>query len=138
VIKGLADNGVLVIAAGGGGIPVLDKNGDLTGVDGVIDKDFGASLMGRIVEASVLLILTAVDAVTIGYKTDHETALDNVGITELECYAEAGEFAPGSMLPKVQAAIEFAKHRPENVAIITSIEQAKAALKGGAGTRIHR
>lgn len=138
VIKGLADNGVLVIAAGGGGIPVLDKNGDLMGVDGVIDKDFGASLMGRIVEASVLLILTAVDAVTIGYKTDHETALDNVGITELECYAEAGEFAPGSMLPKVQAAIEFAKHRPENVAIITSIEQAKAALKGGAGTRIHR
>lgn len=138
VIKGLADSGVLVIAAGGGGIPVLNKNGDLTGVDGVIDKDFGASLMGQIVEASVLLILTAVDAVTIGYKTDHETALNDVDVAELKRYIEAGEFAPGSMLPKVQAAIEFVEHRPENVAIITSIEQARMALENTAGTRIHR
>ncbi len=138
VIKQLADNGVLVVAAGGGGIPVLAKDNNLVGVDAVIDKDFGASMLGQIVEASVLLILTAVDAVTIGYKTDHETALQDISIKDLKRYMEAGEFAPGSMLPKVQAAIQFAEFRPENVAIITSIEQARMALEGKAGTRIHK
>lgn len=136
VIRGLADSGVLVIAAGGGGVPVLDNKGDLVGVDAVIDKDFGAALLGQLVEASILLILTAVDSVTIGYKTDHETALGNISLSELQQYIEADEFSPGSMLPKVQAAIEFAKFRPENVAIITSIEQAETALQGQAGTHI--
>jgi carbamate kinase len=136
IIKGLTDSGALVIAAGGGGVPVLNNNGDLTGVDAVIDKDFGAALLGRLAEASILLILTAVDAVVIGYKTDREKPLREVSIAELEKYAADGEFAPGSMLPKVQAAIEFAKVRPENVAIITSIEQAESALRGESGTRI--
>ena len=136
IIKGLADNGSMVVAAGGGGVPVLSDNGDLTGVDAVIDKDFGAALLGRLVEASMLLILTAVDAVTIGFGTDREQPLGEVSLTELQKYVEAGEFAPGSMLPKVQAAMEFAKIRSENVAIITSIEQAEKAIKGQAGTRI--
>lgn len=136
VIKDLVDRGTLVVAAGGGGVPVLSNNGDLVGIDAVIDKDFGASLLGRLVEASILLILTAVDAVTIGYKTEQEMALGEVTIPELERYVEAGEFAPGSMLPKVQAVMEFAKARPENVAIITSIEQVEAALDGRAGTTI--
>ncbi len=136
VIKSLADSGVLVIAAGGGGIPVINNDGDLTGVDAVIDKDFGASLLGRTIEASVLLILTAVDSVTTGYNTDHETPLEEVSISDLKTYIDRGEFAPGSMLPKVQAAIEFAEYRPENVAIITSIDQASNAINGTAGTRI--
>ncbi len=136
VIKSLADSGVLVIAAGGGGIPVTSDSGDLTGVDAVIDKDFGASLLGRTVEASVLLILTAVESVTIGYKTDQEQPLGEVSISELEQHIENREFAPGSMLPKVQAAIEFAEYRSENVAIITSIDKAIEAINGTAGTRI--
>lgn len=136
VIKGLVDSGALVVAAGGGGVPVLNDHGDLTGVDAVIDKDFGAALLGQLVEASVLLILTAVDAVVTGYKTDHETALTNPTRAELEQYIAAGEFAPGSMLPKVRAAMQFAAVRSENAALITSIEQAEAALKGEAGTRI--
>ena len=139
VIRGLSDAGAMVVAAGGGGIPVVKgvrENSDLVGVDAVIDKDFGASLLATIVEANVFLILTAVDAVTIGYKTDHEKPLRDVSIAELEEFAKAGEFAPGSMLPKVQAAIKFAKFRAENVAIITSIEQAEKALNGEAGTQI--
>jgi carbamate kinase len=136
VIRGLADSGALVVAAGGGGIPVFNDGGDLHGVDAVIDKDFGAELLGSMVEADVFLILTAVDAVTINYKKDNETPLGDVSIAELERYIEAGEFAPGSMLPKVQAAIEFAQIRPENVAIITSIDQAEAAVQDTAGTRI--
>jgi len=136
VIRGLSDAGALVIAAGGGGIPVVREGADLIGVDAVIDKDFGASLLATIVEASVFLILTAVDAVTIGYKTDHEQALNEISITEMEKYIAAGEFSPGSMLPKVQAAVKFARARPENVAIITSIELAEAALRGIAGTQI--
>jgi len=136
VVRGLADSGVLVIATGGGGVPVFDDNGDLEGVDAVIDKDFAAALLGRIVDASILLILTAVDAVAIGYNTDHETPLNEVSLSELQQHIDAGEFAPGSMLPKVQAAMEFVQFRPENVAIITSIEQAQAALEGNAGTTI--
>ncbi len=136
IIKGLADGGAIVVAAGGGGVPVLSDSGDLTGVDAVIDKDFGAAMLGQLVEASILLILTAVSSVTIGFGTDHEQPIGEVSLAELQQYVEAGEFAPGSMLPKVQAAMEFAKIRSENVAIITSIEQAEDALDGRAGTRI--
>jgi carbamate kinase len=136
IIRGLVDSGTLVVAAGGGGVPVFNNNGDLIGVDAVIDKDFGAALLGRTVEASILLILTAVNSVTIGYKTDHEKSLGNISLSELQQYIDADEFAPGSMLPKVQAAIEFAKYRPENIAIITSIDQAEEALAGRAGTHI--
>jgi carbamate kinase len=137
IVKRLIDSGVLVIAAGGGGIPVTNNNGDLAGVDAVIDKDFGAALLGQVVEASVLLILTAVDAVTIGFGTDHEEPLHDISLLKLQQYIDAKEFSPGSMLPKVQAAIEFVKYRPENVVIITSIDQVSAALEGKAGTLIH-
>jgi len=136
IIRGLADSGTLVIAAGGGGVPVFDDDGDLEGVDAVIDKDFAAALLGQITEASILLILTAVDTVTIGYQTNHETPLNKISLSELQQHIDNNEFAPGSMLPKVQAAIEFVKFRSENVAIITSIEQAEAALNGQAGTII--
>jgi carbamate kinase len=137
IIRGLADSGALVIAAGGGGVPVVaGGDGNLTGVDAVIDKDFGAALLGRVVGASVFLILTAVDSVTIGFGTDHEQPLSNVSLSELQQYIEDKEFAAGSMLPKVQAAMEFANHRPENAAIITSIDLAEEALNGRAGTHI--
>jgi carbamate kinase len=136
VIKGLVDSGVLVIAAGGGGVPVIDSSGDLSGVDAVIDKDFGAALLGRVTEASILLILTAVDTVTIGFGTDHEKPLHNISLLKLQQYIDAKEFSPGSMLPKVQAAIEFVKYRPENVAIITTPDKAVEAINGRAGTTI--
>lgn len=137
IIKGLVDQGTLVIAAGGGGVPVIKRGNRFVGMDAVIDKDFAAALLGKMVEASVLLILTAVDSVTVGYRTDHELPLDNVTVDELKGYIEANEFAPGSMLPKVQAAIDFVNFRSENVAIITSIDKAEAAIQGKAGTLIH-
>ena len=136
VIRGLAGSGAMVVAAGGGGIPVFANGSELVGADAVIDKDFGTEKMAELTDSSIFLILTAVDAVTINYRKPNETALRDVSIAALEKFAAAGEFAPGSMLPKVQAAIKFAKFRPENVAIITSIDLAEKALRGEAGTRI--
>jgi carbamate kinase len=137
VIKGLVNGGAMVVAAGGGGIPVFAKSGgELVGVDAVIDKDFGVEKLAELTESSVFLVLTAVDAVTINYKQPNETAIRETSAAELEKYADDGQFAPGSMLPKVQAAVKFAKARPENIAIITSINSAEKALKGEAGTII--
>lgn len=136
VIRGLAGSGAMVVAAGGGGIPVFANGSELVGADAVIDKDFGTEKMAELTDSSIFLILTAVDAVTINYRKPNEIALRDVSIADLERFAAAGEFAPGSMLPKVQAAIKFAKFRPENVAIITSIDLAEKALRGEAGTRI--
>lgn len=137
VIKGLVDSGAMVVAAGGGGIPVIrEKSGDLTGIDAVIDKDFGVEKLAELTESSIFLVLTAVDAVTINYKQPNETAIRETTSLELEKFANEGQFAPGSMLPKVQAAVKFAKARPENIAIITSIDNAIKAVGGSAGTII--
>ena len=136
VIRGLVDGGTMVVAAGGGGIPVFSDGPELIGADAVIDKDFGTEKMAELTDSSIFLILTAVDAVTINYKKPNEMALRDVSISEMEKWAKAGEFAPGSMLPKVQAAVKFARARPENVAIITSIDLAEKSLRGEAGTRI--
>lgn len=136
VICGLVDGGTMVVAAGGGGIPVFSDGSELIGADAVIDKDFGTEKMAELTDSSIFLILTDVDAVTINYKKPNEMALRDVSISEMEKWAKAGEFAPGSMLPKVQAAVKFARARPENVAIITSIDLAEESLRGEAGTRI--
>ncbi len=130
-------NSTIAIACGGGGIPVVRRaDGSLKGVPAVIDKDLAARLLATEMEADVLLILTEVDAVSIHFRQPDEKKLGTVTVAEMERYAEAGEFAPGSMLPKVQAAAEFVKHHPGGRAIITSLAKGLDALNGNCGTTV--
>lgn len=135
-IKQALANGSIVIAAGGGGIPVIEEHGAVIGIEAVIDKDFASARLAELVGASMLLILTGVDMVSIHFRTSEERPLRRVTTTELQRYIDEGQFAPGSMLPKVQAALQFVQAHPENTAIITSPEGAAAALRGEQGTRI--
>lgn len=135
-VKRLWDT-TIMIAAGGGGIPVIEKeDGTLEGVAAVIDKDFAAELLAEMVEADTLMILTAVEKVSIDFKKPNEKKLDKITVKEAEKYIEDGHFAPGSMLPKIQAAIKFAQAKPDNKSIITSLYKAIDGLEGKTGTII--
>ncbi|MBN6186874.1 carbamate kinase [Aneurinibacillus sp. BA2021] len=137
IIRDLVDKGYITIAVGGGGIPVIRKeNQALEGVEAVIDKDLGAEKLAEFVEADILLILTAVDSVAIEFNTPDQQSLGEVHTEQMKEYMAAGQFAPGSMLPKVQAAIQFAESKAGRISIITSLEKASAALRGEAGTRV--
>jgi len=127
----------IVITCGGGGIPVIkNDNGELEGVAAVIDKDFAAELLAEKTGADVLMILTEVDRVAINFNKPDQKDLAEMTVAEAEKYCEEGHFAPGSMLPKVQAAIKFAKANPGKKAIITSLYSAVDALDGKTGTVI--
>lgn len=127
----------ITISVGGGGIPVIEnEKGELEGVAAVIDKDFAAELLAENVGADALMILTEVDKVAINYNTPDQKNLEKMTIAEAEKYIEEGHFAPGSMLPKVQAAIKFVKANPTKKAIITSLDKATSALDGKDGTVI--
>ena len=135
-IKDLIKSGNIVIACGGGGIPVI-KNGDLyQGIDAVIDKDFASSKLASDIKSDYLLILTAVSNVAINFNKPDQIYLDEVSLDTVIKYNEEGHFLSGSMKPKVEASIEFIKNNPKGVAIITSIEEAYDALLGKSGTRI--
>lgn len=134
MIQSLIDTGHVVIAAGGGGIPVIRKNGRLLGTPAVIDKDFASAKLAELIDADMLVILTAVDRVAINWGKPEQKALGEMSVAEAERYCGEGHFAPGSMLPKVQAAISFAK--AGGTAIIASLENAAAALRGESGTHI--
>ena len=134
IVRQLVDNGAVVITVGGGGIPVIKKDGMLYGTPAVIDKDFASAKLAELINADMLVILTAVDKVAINYGKPDQTELDEVDCATLQKYCEEGHFAPGSMLPKVQAAMSFAQSG--NPAIIASLENAAKALKGESGTRI--
>lgn len=135
-IKRLWDSTIL-IAAGGGGIPVVEKeDGTLEGVAAVIDKDFAAELLAQEVGADIFIILTAVEKVSINFNKPEQKSLDHISVEEAEMYIEQGHFAPGSMLPKIQAAIKFAKASPGKKTIITSLYKAIDALEGKTGTTI--
>ncbi|MDO4394854.1 MAG: carbamate kinase [Mycoplasmatota bacterium] len=136
VIEDLVQNGNIVITCGGGGIPVVKSNKGLVGVDAVIDKDFAACRLATSINADVLLILTAVPKVCIGYNTEHVKQLDKVTVDKMKKYAEAGEFAKGSMLPKVESCIQFIEDNPQGVAIISELCEGLSALNGKSGTRI--
>lgn len=140
VIKQLVDNDNIVIAVGGGGIPVIktDRIELLEGVEAVIDKDRSGALLAREIDADILLILTAVDKVYLNYNTENELALDNLTVEEAEGYIKEGHFAKGSMLPKVEACVEFVRDSDEKIAIISSLERADEAIKGTTGTIIKR
>ena len=109
MIQSLIDTGHVVIAAGGGGIPVIRKDGRLLGTPAVIDKDFASAKLAELIDADMLVILTAVDRVAINWGKPEQKALGEMSVAEAERYCGEGHFAPGSMLPKVQAAISFAK-----------------------------
>lgn len=135
-IKKTFDNDNVVIAGGGGGIPTIDTKGQYQGVDGVIDKDFALSKLATKVEANMFIILTAVDHVCVNFNKPNQKSLKEVTVAELEKYIAEGQFAPGSMLPKVNAAISFVNENPKNVAIIASLEKVAEAIEGTSGTRI--
>ena len=135
-IKTLLDNGQVVICAGGGGIPVIIKNNKLEGVAAVIDKDYASSKLADLIKADYLVILTAVDNVHLNHNKDDEFALTNVNKKDMTTYLETGQFAKGSMYPKVQAIINFLDNNPGKTAVIASLDNAKEAFKLKAGTII--
>ena len=135
-IRLLVQQGYVVIAGGGGGIPVIrNENGDLEGVEAVIDKDLGSSLLGRNLGAKTFIICTAVDEVYLNFGEANQKALRQVALSEIKQYLEEGHFKPGSMKPKVEAIIQFMEGGGEK-AIITSPENLLKAVRGEAGTTI--
>ena len=135
-VKQLWDS-TIVITCGGGGIPVIENwDGSLEGVAAVIDKDFAAELLAEQVDADVLMILTEVEKVAINYNKPDQQNLSHMSLKEAAKYCDEGQFAPGSMLPKVQACMKFVRAYPNKKAIITSLDKAIEALDGKTGTVI--
>ena len=137
-IKLLVDNGVIVIATGGGGIPVIKdkKTNNYKGVDAVIDKDKTASLMAKELNADMLLILTVIPKVCLNFNQENELPLNEMTVAEAKQYIKRNEFAPGSMLPKIEACIDFVKDDSTKVAMITSLKDAFYLDKKNIGTKI--
>ena len=127
-----------VIAVGGGGIPVIREGSKLSGTPAVIDKDFGSALLAELLDADLLIILTAVEKVAINYNKPDQKGLDDLTPAEAYKYMEENQFAKGSMLPKVQAAVKFAESKAGRTALITLLEKAKDGIEGKTGTRIHQ
>ncbi|NEU06305.1 carbamate kinase [Clostridium senegalense] len=137
IIKTLVDAGHVVITVGGGGIPVIDKgNGQLEGVPAVIDKDFASCKIAQLLNADTFIVLTAVEQVAINFGKPDQKNLSKLTLGEAEKYIQEGHFAPGSMLPKVKAAMGFVESKEGRTAIITSLEKAKEAINGSTGTTI--
>lgn len=137
-IKALADSGYVVIASGGGGIPVFrTEHNHLKGAPAVIDKDLASELLAEQIDADFLIILTAVEKVAVNFGKPDEKGLDDVSVKEAKKLIEEGHFAPGSMLPKVEAAVKFAESKKGRTALITLLEKAKDGIDGKTGTRIH-
>lgn len=134
-IAALLDAGVIVIACGGGGIPVAWEGNRLIGVEGVIDKDFASSLLAARIGAQKLIIVTSIDQVALRFGQPGQEWLSTITVDQARGHLAAGEFPPGSMGPKIAAGIEFIEHGGKEC-IITSTEQAARAVEGGAGTRI--
>lgn len=138
-IKALVDAGQVVIACGGGGIPVVKTEGHhLKGAAAVIDKDFASCVLAQQLDADCLIILTAVEKVAIHFGKPDVEWLADLTPAKAQEYIAAGEFAPGSMLPKVQAAVQFAESKEGRTALITLLEKAKDGVAGKTGTAIHQ
>lgn len=137
IVNSLVDQGHVVITVGGGGIPVVDRgNGLLEGVPAVIDKDFASGKVAEILNADILIILTAVEKVAINFGKPNQKELSQISTKEAYQYIEEGHFAPGSMLPKVKAALKFVESAPGRQTLITSLEKAKEGIAGKTGTTI--
>lgn len=136
-VKVLSGAGFIPITVGGGGIPVIrNEKGNLIGTAAVIDKDLASEKLAEDISADALVILTAVEKVAINYNKPDQKELSSLTVAEAEQYIKEGHFAPGSMLPKIEAALMFVKSKPGRKAIITSLDKAVDALEGKAGTTI--
>ncbi len=135
-IKALSNAKQVVITCGGGGIPVVKKDNYLCGVPAVIDKDFASAKLAQLIGADCLIILTAVEKVAINFNKPNQEELSAMTIEDAKKYIEEGHFAPGSMLPKVEAAISFVESNKNGYALITLLEKAKDAINGESGTKI--
>ena len=138
-IRDMVDAGLVVVACGGGGIPVFQTEGHhLKGAAAVIDKDFASCTLAQQLDADMLIILTAVEKVAVNFGKPDQKWLDSLTPEEARRYMDEGQFAPGSMLPKVQAAVAFAESKPGRSALITLLEKAKDGIEGKTGTVIHQ
>ncbi|MDD6044952.1 MAG: carbamate kinase [Clostridia bacterium] len=136
-VKCLVDNGFITVTVGGGGIPVIrNEQGQLEGTAAVIDKDLASEKLAEDLDADALVILTAVEKVSINFKKPNQKDLDTLSIDEAKQYISEGHFAPGSMLPKIEAAVKFVESKPGRISIITSLDKAIEALAGKAGTTV--
>ncbi len=133
-IKRLVSAGEVVIAAGGGGIPIIETADGPKGVMAVIDKDRSAALLAKELDADMLFILTAVEKVSLNYNTDKQEDIDTMTAEEAKRYIKEGHFAKGSMLPKIEACLDFLEYKPGVKAVISSLECAKPAIEGKTGT----
>lgn len=137
VIKELVHAGVIVVACGGGGVPVVEEDGDLKGVDAVIDKDLTSSLLAREIGADVVMFLTTVDKVCLNYNTPEQVELDRMTVEDACRYMAEGQFPIGSMGPKIQAAVEFVEQGGER-AVVCMPEDVIGALEGRGGTVVEK
>lgn len=135
-IQSLISSGHIVITVGGGGIPVISKNGKFIGVEAVIDKDYASAKLAELIDADMLVILTAVDIVYLDFNTQMQRGIGLMSVKEAKEYCSQNQFSPGSMLPKVQACIEFASRKLGNKAVIASLKNAKEAIDSKSGTTI--
>lgn len=135
-VKALIDKGHIVITVGGGGIPVYADGNRLVGIPAVIDKDFASAKLAEIVDADYLIILTAVEKVAVNFGKENEQWLSEINLEDAQKYIDEGHFAPGSMLPKVKAAMSFAESKEGRRALITSLEKAAEGIAGKTGTVI--
>ena len=136
-INSLVDANKIVICCGGGGIPVTLQGDHLKGASAVIDKDFASCLLAKELDADMLIILTAVEKVAVNFGKENEEWLDDITVDDAKKYINEGQFAPGSMLPKVQAAVDFASSKEGRTAMITLLQKAKDGIQGKTGTKIH-
>ncbi len=136
IVMALLAAGQVVVAAGGGGIPVIVQGNHLKGTSAVVDKDFAAARLAEIIDADYLIILTAVEKVAVNFRKENEKWLDSMTTQEAQRYIDEGQFAPGSMLPKVQAAMQFAAGKPGRKALITLLDKAQEGIDGKTGTTI--
>ena len=137
-IRTLLNAGHIVITCGGGGIPVISRKGKLVGVNAVIDKDSVSSLLAAMIGADYLIILTAVEKAAINYGKPNQKWLSDLSVEQTEQYINEGQFAKGSMLPKIEAAVRFVRSGEGRQALITLLEKAADGIAGKTGTRIHR
>ncbi|MCZ2491152.1 carbamate kinase [Dellaglioa carnosa] len=136
IIDRLTENDVISISVGGGGVPVVEENGKLHGVEAVIDKDFASEKLAELVNADLLIILTSVDNVYVNFNKPNQEKLEEVTVSQLKAYIKEDQFAKGSMLPKIEAAIEFVEASQNGRAIVTSLENISQLLDNDAGTVI--
>ena len=136
-VKTLLKAGHIVITCGGGGMPVVDEDGRLTGVNAVVDKDNVSCLLADRLDADQLIILTAVEYAALNFRKENQVWLKDITVEQAKQYVKEGHFAPGSMLPKVEASIRFAESKPGRRSLITLLDKATDGLAGRTGTSIH-